>query len=279
MDLNAVRKSFTKKLNVPSLPSVVSETLALLESDRAGTREVGAMVAKDPPLTVKLLRIANSALYGSKVPILSPEHAAAVLGFDALRNMLVRASVMDMFAHLDKFPNLDLSGMWKNSQVCSHVARHLPGTWTNTLKREDAYLAGLLHNIGCFVLLDQLGADYIPVLLEHWKTKKPLRTLELDSFQFSHDQVGFLVARRWGLPVGLLESLRYHLDRTGRVERVPLVAVTHCSRIMTEELVVRRPAKASELIRPAVLDTLGLSPRELDLYQEECRASLSEHAA
>ena len=276
MDAKAVRKSLSGNLSVPSLPSIVSETLALLESDNAGTREIGAMVATDPPLTVKLLRIANSALYGSKAPILSPEHAAAVLGFDALRNMLVRASVVDLFAHLDKFPGLDLSIVWKESRVCSRVARQFPGTWAETVKPEDAYLCGLLHNIGVFVLLDQFGKDYIQILQEHWKTNKPLRTLELASFQLSHDQIGFLVARRWALPVSLIESIRYHLDSAGRVQKMPLVAVTHCARVLSQNLLAGSPKRASSLIQPKVLELLGVAPRELDLYSEECKGSLAE---
>lgn len=276
MDLNAVRKSLSKKLNVPSLPTVVSETLSLLENDNAGTRQVGAVVAKDPPLTVKLLTIANSALYGAKAPILSPEHAAAVLGFDALRNMLLHASVMDMFAHLEKFPDFDLTRLWTESRVCSRIAQQLPGTWQNTVKREDAYLSGLLHNIGCFVLLDQLGEDYIPVLQKHWKTRKSLRSLELESFQLSHDQVGFLVGRKWSLPVGLIESLRYHLDVTGRSEKLPLVGVTHTARILSEHLLARGQKKASTLVRPAVLEMIGLDAETLDHFAGECRQTLSE---
>lgn len=276
MDFNAVRKSFSKKLNVPSLPDVVSETISLLESDKAGTRQVGAVVAKDPPLTVKLLRIANSALYGAKTPILSPEHAAAVLGFDGLRNMLLHASVVDMFAHLEKFPNLDLTRLWTESRVCSRIAQQLPGTWSNTVKREDAYLAGLLHNIGCFVLLDQLGEDYIPALEKHWRTGKSLRAIEIDLFQFSHDQVGFIVGRKWGLPVGLLESLRYHLDASGRTDKLPLVGVIHCARILSENLLARGQKKASTLIRPDVLETIGLDSETLNNFAGECRETLSD---
>ena len=276
MDLNAVKKSFNKKLNIPSLPAVVSETIALLESDSAGAREVGAVIAKDPPLTVKLLRIANSAVYGVKAPVISPEHAAAVLGFDALRNMLLNVSVMDLFAHLEEYPNLDLTRLWTESRVCSRIARQLPGSWSDEVKRDDAYLCGLLHNIGCFVLLDQLGKDYVPVINEHWKTRKSLRALELDSFQFSHDQVGFLVGRKWGLPVGLLESLRSHLDNTGRVENLPLVAVTHVSRILTGHLLTKGQGKPSGLIRSAVLERIGLVAKDLDHFAAGCKASLSE---
>lgn len=276
MDFNAVKKRFTNKLKVPILPTVVAETLSLLESEAAGTRQVGALISKDPPLTVELLRIANSALYGGRVPILSAEHAAAVLGFDTLRNILLKASVVDLFAHLDRYPGLDLSDLWKQARVCSRIARNLPGTWSEEINRDDAYLCGLLHNIGVFVLLDQLGEDYVTVLERHQKTGASLRSLELEAFQFSHDQVGFLVARRWGLPKILLESIRCHLDSTGHVERNHGVAVTHCARTLTEILRSGDRTKPSTKIRKPVLELLGIDPRELDLFCDECRTSLSE---
>ena len=276
MDYNAVKKRFNTKLKVPILPTVVAETLSLLESEQAGTRQVGALISKDPPLTVELLRIANSALYGGRVPILSAEHAAAVLGFDTLRNILLKASVVDLFAHLDRFPGLDLSDLWKQARVCSRVARQRPGTWTEDVKREDAYLCGLLHNIGVFVLLDQLGEDYVKVLETHQRTGDSLRSLELATFQFSHDQIGFLVARRWGLPKILLARIRCHLDSAGHVERNHGVAVTHCARLITEILRSGRKEKPSTKIRKPVLELLGIEPRELDLFTEECRASLAE---
>ena len=241
-----------------------------------GTRQVGALISKDPPLTVEILRIANSALYGSKTPILSVEHAAAVLGFDTLRNILLKASVVDLFAHLDRFPGLDLQNLWRASRVCAQIARGLPGTWQTEFNRDDAYLCGLLHNIGVFVLLDQLGSDYVRVLEHHWKTGESLRTLELGAFQFSHDQVGFLVARRWGLPKILLDSIRCHLDSTGHVERNYGVAVTHCARIISEILRSDSKTMASARIRKPVRDLLGLESRMLDLYTEECRLSMSE---
>ncbi len=279
VDLDTLKKSFTRNLNVPSLPIVVMETLELLSDEQAGTRQIGAKVAEDPPLTVKLLRVANSALYGSKVPIHSTEQAAAVLGFDAIRNMLMQVTVVDLTAHLAAFPDLDLEALWRESRICAKVARDLPGTWSETLNRDDAHLCGLLHNIGVFVLLETLGEDYVAVLDKHRRNGKALKALELEAFQLSHDQVGFLVARRWQLPTVLLESIRYHLESRGRAERSPAVAVTYISRVITEILLSDRRTLASKAIPARVLDVAGLGRDALDLYVRDCRSELAELGA
>ena len=271
MNVKAVKKRLQGKLNVPSLPAVVTQVLALLEDADVGTREIGRVVGEDPPLTAKLLRVANSARYGLQAPVLSPEHAAAVLGLDAMRNLLMSVSVIDLFSHASRFPDFDVSHLWRHSQLCARVCEALPGEWSEHFSREDAYLCGLLHNIGVFVMLEQIGEDYVELLSGRKRERGPLslRSLELETFQFSHDQIGYLVCRQWNLPPVLLNSIRNHLDRAGRVETDIEVAVVHCGNKIAKAVEAGKPRTAASDIRTPVLDLLGLDARTVNLFAED----------
>lgn len=278
MNVRAVKKRLHGKLNVPSLPAVVTEVLALLEDTDIGTREIGRVVGADPPLTAKLLRVANSARYGLQAPVISPEHAAAVLGVNAMRNLLMSVSVIDLFSHALRFPQFDAKQLWRHSQLCARVCEALPGEWTEHFSREDAFLCGLLHNIGIFVMLEQLGEDYVPLLadLGHGHDELALRSLELEAFQFSHDQIGYLVCRQWNLPPVLLNSIRNHLDRAGRVETDVEVAVVHCGNHVAKAVEAGKPRTAARDVRPPVMDLLGLDVRTLNLFAEDAMGFLRD---
>ena len=267
MDAEALKKHLSGKLTVPSLPSVVTEITSLMSDAGVGLNEIGACVAKDPPLTAKLLRIANSALYGVQNPILSPEHAAAVLGVDALRNLLLRVSVADLFAHLDSHPEFNLVSLWEHSILTARVAGNLPGKkWEKAISRDDAYLCGLLHNIGVFVMLDQIGEKYIAVLEKRKSSGHSLRSIELKVFGFSHDQVGHLICRKWNLPEVVLRAIRYHLDNAGAVETDEAVAVVHTANWIAKSIQADAPERAADRVRKPIADLLGLSAKEIAEY-------------
>src|SRR5205085_316330 len=94
------KQLIAKSLSIPTLPIVVQKVEALLRDPKVGTREIGSLVAEDPPLAAKVLKIANSSYYGLREHCVSTEQATAVLGMRVLRNVVTQAAVIKQFEHL-----------------------------------------------------------------------------------------------------------------------------------------------------------------------------------
>ena len=113
-------------VEIPTLPQVIARLGRLIDDPDVGLRDIGAVVAEDPPLASQVLRTANSAYYGFAQRVVSLEHAATLLGGRILRNIVLQASVMKLFAHVKGAPGLDLELLWRHSiltgQLCWTVA-------------------------------------------------------------------------------------------------------------------------------------------------------------
>lgn len=266
-------------VRIPTLPHVVARLSTLIEDPGVGLREIGAVVAEDPPLASQVLKTANSAYYGFAQRVVSLEHAATLLGGRTLRNLVLQASVSKLFRHLRSGPELDLRQLWGHSvltgQLCWTVAFRCRGELG--LAPEEFYVIGLLHDIGKFVLLDALGSQYLDFLARARREDLPLHVVERRELGFTHAHVGALVCDRWKLPLLVGEAVRYHhgpREAVASDRRVSIVA--HMN------LLMQRVAQGDEGGAAAVIDDdvrrfLGLSDEDVAdvvLYATEIRDHL-----
>ena len=108
------RERVENAANLPTLPDVVLRINEIIESPATGGRQVGAEIAKDQVLSAKVLKLVNSGLYGFAKPISSIPHAVTMLGFDAVKSLVLSSSVLDIIT--DAIP-----GLWEHSQACART--------------------------------------------------------------------------------------------------------------------------------------------------------------
>jgi len=264
-------------LTIPSLPTIVIEAERLLNDPKAGTKELGALIAQDAPITAKVLRIANSAYYGMAEPCVSTEQAAAVLGMRVLRNVLTQAAVINQFAHLRGVNGFDIDEIWRHSIATGHVCATLAKRCKTPLNLtpEEFYVCGLLHDLGKIVMLSSLGEDYIKVIQQAKQDGVPLQRAEDTEFGFNHTDVGSVVATRWNLPEDVARAIQFHHGPREAVENDPVVSL-----VANANLLVNRVSHINMLSAGLVFDEgtcaqLGLDLKDMDEIVAITQESLS----
>ncbi|MBI1847827.1 MAG: HDOD domain-containing protein, partial [Candidatus Rokubacteria bacterium] len=197
--------------SIPSLPAVVTELLQVIDDPMASAMDVAYILREDPPLTARVLRMANSVIYGSRTQIMSVPQAVMRLGMVEIKNLVMSLGVIRALARLGR--KLDLFGFWQHSLTVAlsseAIARVLPREGHHD-DDEGAFAAGLLHDIGRLVL-DQFYPDaFDRAVTVMEKESIPLVVAERRELGIDHAEIGGLVAERWGLPDPITSAIAYH---------------------------------------------------------------------
>ncbi len=243
-------------------PAHVVETMRLLDDLSTSAEEVASALGKDPVLAARVLRLANSALYLRSRRVATLREAVVLVGFAAVRSLLVTAVAYDTFRPGAPGYGLDRVQLWQHALAVATVARHLAAT--RERDAEAAFVAGLLHDIGKLALSSALQEQYGAVLeaVAHGMdfVEAEQRVLGCD-----HARVGAEAARRWNLPDPLIAAIEYH-HRPDELDAPGLADVVHIADALcvmlgfgvgTDQLLHR----CSE----GALQRLGLSTDEIPL--------------
>lgn len=212
--------------DLPSLPDVVNRILELLVLPNTSAAQLAQLISYDPGLTSKFLRMVNSAAYGFQRQISSVQHALMILGFSTVRGVVLSASIFKMF-EARKRQGLDPTDFWRHSIATAIGARVLATKW-NIKYADDAFTAGLLHDIGKMIMDYHFTADYTKVLELAQKAKIPAHgpnflRVEQHILETDHAEIGYSLALRWKLPATLHDVIRYH-HNPGQAEHAPELA-------------------------------------------------------
>jgi HD-like signal output (HDOD) protein len=197
--------------NLPTLPTIVLQLHRVLEDPAAGPAQVAGVIAQDPALTARLLRTVNSAAYArSAKRITSVDAAVSLLGTSQVRSVCVVHAVASAFGN--KRGRLDPKEFWAHSATVAALTSNL---WvrvgdTRSISADDAYVVGLLHDVGLLVLDQHFGEDFASVLDLREDPDEPLAGLEETELGIDHGAVGGLLLGRWSLPGFVAEAVSHH---------------------------------------------------------------------
>jgi putative nucleotidyltransferase with HDIG domain len=221
-------KALVSQINtLPSLPAVYLELMAELRSSDASVSRVASLVSRDVSMTAKVLQLVNSSFFGLAVHVHDVKHAAALLGLNSLKPLVLSAGVFRQLEE-SRVPAALAEQVLEHSLAVGCLARLIAEAEGLTRDQaDDALLAGILHDIGKLVLADHFGRDYALVCMAADKTSLPLLSAELDQFDASHADVGGYLLGLWGLPQDLIEAVAFHHDPAAHAlsRFAPLAAV------------------------------------------------------
>ncbi len=191
-----------------SPPDVCLRVFELVHSPNAGAADIAEVVATDPNLTARLLRIANSAFYRFRRKIDTISRAIMVIGTTELYQLVLSVSAVKSFSGI---PNelVRMETFWKHSVYTGLVARALAER-ASVLHPERLFVAGLLHDIGSLVLYHQRPQAMRDLLLVADGDEEVLYEAEHDRFGFSHADVAALMMDEWCLPEELVLAIKWH---------------------------------------------------------------------
>jgi HD-like signal output (HDOD) protein len=209
--INGMRDLLERGDNLPTLPTVVFQLHRVLDDENAGANEVAAIIEKDPALTARLLRAANSAAYSRGGDRLGSVSAAvARMGVNQVRAVCIVLAVVKAFAHREG--GLDHETFWIHSATVGALGRKLWDRFGDkpTVSGEDAYVAGLLHDTGLLVLEQHFFEDFASVLTIRREHGGRLWQMEEQHLGLDHGAVGGLLMGRWSLPSYIGEAVTNH---------------------------------------------------------------------
>ncbi len=240
---------------LPAVPRVYAELTRRLSDPSVSVVELGELVAEDMTLAAQVLRMANSAYFGRDRSVTSLTDAAARLGTRLLRSLVLSAELYGGFPMPAAYkPHLE-----ELQRHAALVARIASGLEPRAAWNDDAFAAGLLHDVGKLVLMSRVTERYIAVEQEARESCRPLDEVELQRFGAHHGTVGACLLGMWGLPSTVLEAVHGHhglaLDVPQRLN--PARAVALADRLAHD---VTDPESVREM-RPALPITLLTDPR------------------
>jgi putative nucleotidyltransferase with HDIG domain len=196
------------RLTIPAPPSVAEKCLALLKESDVGMKQIGETLERDPLLAAQIVRAANSAAYAGRQAV-TVQQAAARLGAQKLRTLVVELTARSLFQSRDPRISSACNSVWLHSRAVAVLARDFAAL-TGSPDADEAYLAGLLHDIGKPIIAGMLLEAERALSRDRdlWLEPK----VWLDAVQGTHRHVGIAVAERWRLSEGIARSIRDSSD-------------------------------------------------------------------
>jgi len=246
-------------VSVTSLPGVYLRLSAVVSDPRSSAADVGRVIAEDPGLTARLLRLVNSAMYGFPSRIETVSHAISIVGTAQLQDLALATSVIRLFASVPA-DIVSMESFWRHSVACGVAARALASRRRET-NVERYFVAGLLHDIGRPIMYLKAPAQAREAIERARGRGEPLFASEQHQFGFDHSHVGHALLELWKLPPSLREAVLLH-HHPERAQRFPVeAAVVHVADLITNALGLG--SSGENLVPPVVPEAwerIGLSP-------------------
>ena len=199
----------SKMQDIKSFPQFVLETMRKLNDPESNASDVAKSLSRDEGLVLRILKLANSAAYGMSRNISNISEAIALLGYKSVSNIVLAATV---YSAMDKGLSgyaLDRGELWRHSLMVAYTSRYL-AQLTEAVPAEDAYVGGLLHDIGKVVLNDYVRFGYGIIVKMVEEKHIPFTEAEWQVLGFDHAMIGDILVEKWGMPEGYHIAVAYH---------------------------------------------------------------------
>jgi HD-like signal output (HDOD) protein len=255
---------------LPSLPTLYREVMQELQSPDASIEKIGQIISKDLGMLTKMLQVVNSPFYGLPRRISSATQAVALLGLETIKSLVLSMKVFSQFeSSAQTFFSLDI--LWNHGMTTGRYARMIAkGQGTETRDMEDAFTAGLLHDVGLLVLATNVPDQYTETLalMNQGIAESEAERQVLGA---THAEVGGYLLGTWGLSDPIVEAVAFHHDpgRSAGHAFSPLAAV-YIANVLEEQ------EQAAGMDRPSVvadtnyLRACGLDP-DISKWETLCR--------
>lgn len=228
---NEINNFISQIKDLPTLPTVMDKIVTLTNDPDVSISKVEEAISTDPVISTKLLRIVNSAYFSFFREITSLRQAVVVLGLEATKNLVYGTSIISAFGKEAKIHLFPLEEFWKYSVACGNISRTLSSLLDYPFY-EEAFLAGLVHNIGKIVLARYKPEEFEMAVETAAKESIPLSEAETRIIGFDHSEVGHSLAQRWRLPQMLDEIITYNETPQDAPTQKELAAIIRLSGLL-----------------------------------------------
>jgi HD-like signal output (HDOD) protein len=198
----------TRIEELPTLPIVSQKILQLMADENVSYRDIVKLVENDQSLALKIMKIANSAFFGSLTKISSLEHAMVKLGMNEVRSIVLAVSVYDFFSNTDS-GSFDRERFWKHGIICSQTAKYL-GSHYRIGNDDTLFLSGLVHDMGKAVLDEYFHDEFLNIINYLEMKKSTFSEAEKAILGTTHYQIAAKLLSQWKFPKKIILQVLYH---------------------------------------------------------------------
>jgi signal transduction histidine kinase/HD-like signal output (HDOD) protein len=233
-----IQKSISDQLStlkyLPTLPHILLQLVKACNQNNSSIRDISNIVDKDPSLTSRVLRLVNSAFYSPSRKIDNVDDAVGFLGTNAVKNLAICSSVHEVFHKASMNAIFNMKLFWWHSLRCAILAK-LIATQTRFNSPDEAFLSGVLHDIGKVVMWVNFPKQYADLLKTH--TDRPDLVLAGETqMGATHAEIGAWLLDRWNFQSFIADSVLYHHYPVSRIlDALPLVKLIYVANALSTE--------------------------------------------
>lgn len=275
---SAILEKLTAHIDdLSSLPQVAMRVMEIANNERSTVADLKAVMENDASLSARVLRCINSSAYALRAKVTNLQQAIGYLGMKHIRNIAMTASVNDLFREDETIGSYRRVALWRHLVAVGLCAR-LIAMRRSVTAFEDAFLAGLLHDIG-IVLADQYA--HVPFIktMERLEASRTLCDVERNTLDFDHTMLGEKIGQRWGFPEAVQAAIRYHHASVNY--RGEHIAIVRCVEVANMICTVKDVSSIGlRLVRnsPPALAGLALSGADLRVLAEDLDREMAQNA-
>lgn len=229
-----IERKLESLTDLPVVPAYLGKILRALDNTEIRAKKLAEYIEKDQALTTKILRAANSPWYGQKGKIATVDLAIIIMGLNTIKEIVIGMLVDKFFSRTPKYL-FNVESFWNYSLFCGSTSRLLARK-TNYKKAGEAFVAGLMHDIGILVIIQYFTQEFkeIKTLVESGKFDM-VKAEEL-VIGSNHSEIGAWIAKKWNLPEQLISCIELH--------HIPLKELSE--KVDDETITLTRIVSASE---------------------------------
>ncbi len=249
---------------LPTLPLIASQLLAMTAREETTLTDIANLVSQDVGLSSKILRVANSSFYSFPQQIASINQAVSILGINAVRSLVLSFSFLGMKGKKRSLL-FDFEGFWERSLIGAAATKLILEQVANA-DTEEAFICGLLQNIGQLVFASTLKEEYDQFLQQAQDSgvdsETDVMAREREFLGLDHTVAGYEVANHWSFPESLLLPINYHHDprayKGGNKKHLQNIRAVYLSDLLTHIFYSDTPESYHKQFRTEAKELLGL---------------------
>jgi putative nucleotidyltransferase with HDIG domain len=211
MDCPCPREIIANIHQIGSIPQSLAAVLKVINDPKAGADSVANVISRDVSLTTRVLKMVNSVQFGSRKKITKISEAVIIMGLNSIKILALSSSIFGMIQENETFRKCGIKRIWRHLIETAANARSI-AVAAGYPDREEAFVAGIVHDIGTIVMLLYLREKYADIIDGLKQTKSGIIKVEKDNYGFSHCEIGAEIASLWKIPAKLVYVIRNHHD-------------------------------------------------------------------
>lgn len=271
---NKVRQKIANVRNLPTPPIVFHQIQKVINDPNVSATKIANILAEDPAMSVKVLKLTNSAFYGLAREIDSVKQAVVIVGIEAVRNLVLSASVLDMFKQKDADQEFQET-FWRHSLAVAVCGRLLAKKVRSRgiIDPDGAFSAGLLHDVGKIILSCFLPEEYAKFKAERERDRESSTfVIEERSLGYNHCQVGAILGTQWKLPARLIQAVSFHHHPQLSDQDDPTAYLIHIANYLAKKTFAEREdSHLDPQLGEGVAEYMQVTEDELVGYSEVLR--------